>query len=118
MSQRNASSTPAELKASAPLSASTVDSVRLPDTAVGNPEEIPLPLPEMPAATSPWLTAVERQAAVTGHGLPTSLRQLLSDRRFTKIVKGPARGTMLYREYFTIDAEMLARVLLEEETRP
>jgi len=116
MSQRNASSTPAESKASAPLSASTTDSHRQPDAVASNPERIPLELPEMPAATSPWLAAVERQAAVTGHALPTSLRGLLQDRRFAKVIKGPARGTMLYREYFTIDAEMLARVLLDEET--
>ena len=115
MSQKSANSTPTT---SPPLSASTVDSLKRPDAVASRPDEIPLPLPEMSVAMSPWLLAVERAASVTGHALPTSLRQLFQDRRFTKVVRGPARGTMHYRDYFTIDAEMLARVLLEEETRP
>ena len=114
MSQKSASSTPTT---SPPLSVSTVDSHRLPDAVASRPQEIPLPLPVMPAKPTPWLVAVEREAVeVTGHALPTSLRQLFQDRRFTKVVQGSAKGTQHYRDYFMIDAEMLARVLLDEET--
>ena len=62
----------------------------------------------MPGA---WLQAVIREAGLTGHALPTDLPSLLQDRRFVRVAKGPARGTMLYRECYTIDGEMLAQVL-------
>ena len=65
-----------------------------------------LPLDDASRRAAAWL----KVKALEGP-LPETLRDLLSDRRFTSKVRGPARGELAYRVFFSIDETAMNALL-------
>lgn len=66
-----------------------------------------LPLDDASRRAAAWLKVKSLEGP-----LPETLRDLLADRRFTSKVRGPARGEMAYRVFYSIE-EVAMNALLD-----